>query len=114
MVFECDDVIHHTANALKGVLSYVHRFRAFMWTDKKESSKLHLDAYFSKKSEKKILCFKKYPHTCGDPAVKSLLFDRGKLRRLGVYKFSREEAPPSPLRFRCLTSRTPLLNKKGL
>ena len=56
--FECDDVIHQTANALKGMLSYVHRFRAFMWPNKKESSKLHLNGYFSKKSEKKFSVFR--------------------------------------------------------
>ena len=40
------------------MLSYVHRFRAFMWTDKTESSKLHLNGYFSKKSEKKFSVFR--------------------------------------------------------
>ena len=51
---------------------------------------------FFEEKRKKILRFQKYPHTFGDPAVKSLLFDRGTLRCLGVYKFSREEAPPPP------------------
>ena len=39
-----DDVIHHSAHALQGVLSYAHRFSFFIWKDQNDSNTLPVRA----------------------------------------------------------------------
>ena len=52
-VFEYDDVIHHTAHALYGMLSFFHCFSVSVWTGENDFSK----------TEKNVR-FLKYPDTC--------------------------------------------------
>ena len=64
-VFECNDVIHRTAHALRGIKSYFHRFSVFMWT--RETIRIHYvrTRIFSKRGWK-ISVFKlKNPDTSG-------------------------------------------------
>ena len=39
-----DDVIHHSAHALQGVLSYAHRFSFFIWKYQNDSNTLPVRA----------------------------------------------------------------------
>ena len=39
-----DDVIHHSAHALQGVLSYAHRFSFCMWKGQNDSNTLPVRA----------------------------------------------------------------------
>ena len=41
-----DDVIHHSAHVLQGMLSYAHRFSFFMWKGENDSSTLPVRARF--------------------------------------------------------------------
>ena len=50
-------------HALKGMLSYFHRFSFFVWTGENDLNTLHVDTYFLKREEK--ICFQKYPDACG-------------------------------------------------
>ena len=50
-VFEYDDVIHHIPLALR-MLSYFHRFSAFVWTGENDSNTLRVDGYFLKMEKK--------------------------------------------------------------
>ena len=65
-VFEYDDVIHHTAHALLGMIPSSHSFGLFVWISLNDSNTLSvdLDVYFFLKTENKISPLK-YPDTCG-------------------------------------------------
>ena len=56
---ENNDVIHHTAHALEGMVSYLvnvfspfHRFSVFVWTREDDSDTIRVDAYYFENGEK--------------------------------------------------------------
>ena len=50
-VYEYDVAIHHTTHALQEALSYLHRFRSFVWMSKNDLNTPQVDAYFLEKGE---------------------------------------------------------------
>ena len=65
-VFECDDVIHHTAYALWGILSNFHLFSVLVWTGESDSG---LTSYvwtriLLKTRGKNFLCWKIWGYVC--------------------------------------------------
>ena len=65
-VFEYDDVIHHTAHAPWGMLSYFHLFSPLVWTGERDSGQTcYVWTRIFLKTRGKFLRVEKYGDKCG-------------------------------------------------